>query len=73
MRLIGAGVAVVLAAAFMWHRARGKQDAMGSFRRQIDALSPESRRHITDQLRRPMQQRSNEFDGQRQRDGEDGS
>lgn len=73
MPLIGAGVVFVLAAAFIWHRARGKQDAMGSFRRQIDALSPESRRHITDQLRRPVQQQSNELDGQHQRDGEDGS
>lgn len=51
--LVIAIVVVVLAAAWMV-RARRRQvtDGVDSFRRQIDALSPEARRPVVDQVQK---------------------
>lgn len=48
--LIVIGVAVVLAAVFLFARSRRSNDGVDSFRRQIDALSPEARRPVIDQV-----------------------
>jgi hypothetical protein len=43
-------VVVVAVAAFVVSRDRGPADGVDSFRRQIDALSPEARRPVVDQV-----------------------
>lgn len=43
-------VAIVIAAAYVVSRARRRSDGVDSFRRQIDALSPEARRTVVDQV-----------------------
>ncbi|MEP1126439.1 MAG: hypothetical protein ABJH68_21350 [Ilumatobacter sp.] len=45
------GVAIVVAAAGIALLVRPKNDPVDSFRRQIDALSPEARRPTIDQVR----------------------
>ena len=46
--LIGIALGIVLIAAFM--RRRRSNDAVNSFRRGLDALSPEARRPVIDQV-----------------------
>lgn len=43
-------VAVVAAVVVSWTRYRRSRDGVDSFRRQIDALSPEARRPVVDQV-----------------------
>lgn len=45
-------IAVVLLALVVGVRARRQADPVDSFRRQIDALGPEARRPVVDQVRR---------------------
>jgi hypothetical protein len=56
--LIGIVVAVIASVALVWwlsHRDR-HADGVDSFRRQIDALSPEARRGVVEQLPKDGQQ-----------------
>lgn len=58
MTAVIAGVAVVLllAIGLIAYTRRPRQDAgLTSFRRHIDALSPESRREVMDRVRHPKQ------------------
>jgi len=48
--LIVVGALVVIAAAVVVSRRRRLADGVDSFRRQIDALSPEARRPVVDQV-----------------------
>ncbi len=51
-------VLVIVAAALLRVRRRPRQDdGMASFRRHIDALSPEARRDVMDRARRHEQER----------------
>ena len=54
--MTGLGVAVVAAllvvGAVVVYRLTRSNDAVESFRRQIDALSPEARRNVVDQVNR---------------------
>lgn len=53
MDLLLIGLAVVAVAALgLVVRSRRSGDAVADFRRQIDALSPEARRGVTDRVRR---------------------
>ena len=45
-------VVVVVIAVLVGVRARRSSDPVDSFRRQIDALGPEARRPVVDQVRR---------------------
>ena len=52
--LVVIAVAIVLVAAGAWALARGRHDAddgVTSFRRHIDALSPEARREVIDRVK----------------------
>lgn len=65
MTLIIAAVAVVLLAiiALIAYSRRPRQDAgLTSFRRHIDALSPESRREVKDRVRPSLDADDDEFD-----------
>lgn len=44
------GLAVAALVVFAVSRSRGVHDGVDSFRRQIDALSPEARRPVIDQM-----------------------
>jgi hypothetical protein len=61
---VAAGISVVVvlvlaAAALLGTRRRPRQDdGMASFRRHIDALSPEARRDVMDRARRHEQDRT---------------
>ena len=53
--IIGAAVVLVVAIALIAYTRRPRQDAgLTSFRRHIDALSPQSRREVMDRVR-PLQ------------------
>lgn len=56
--LIGIVIAVVAVVAVVWWVSRRNRHADGvdSFRRQIDALSPEARRGVKEQLHKDGQQ-----------------
>lgn len=56
-------VLLVLAAVAMWRRRSG--DGVATFQRQIDALSPEARRPVVDQVQRVAEdeQRANLDEG----------
>ena len=49
--LVIIGVAIVVAAVLIALAVRPKNDPVDSFRRQIDALSPEARKPTIDQVR----------------------
>ena len=61
-------VIVVIAVA----NARRRNDGVDSFRRQIDALSPEARRNVVDQVQNAAERRERAGDDDRDDDGEDG-
>jgi hypothetical protein len=48
--LVIVGLAVVALVLFAVSKSRGVHDGVDSFRRQIDALSPEARRPVIDQM-----------------------
>ena len=50
MIVIIIGVVVVVVVLFLMSRSRRSSDGVDSFRRQIDALSPEARRPVIDQI-----------------------
>ncbi len=50
-----AAVVVVAAVLALWARRRRSADGVASFRRQIDALSPEARRPVVDEVHRHEQ------------------
>lgn len=50
--LIVVAVVIVVAVAVVASRRSGPADHVASFRRQIDALSPEARRPVVDQVQR---------------------
>ena len=50
-----AAVVVVAAVVALWARRRRSADGVASFRRQIDALSPEARRPVVDEVHRHEQ------------------
>ena len=50
--LVLVAVVVVGAIGFLVMRARRPQDGVSSFRRHIDALSPESRREVIERVQR---------------------
>ena len=50
-------VAVVIVAAVAVTNARRRSDGVDSFRRQIDALSPEARRTVVDQVQNAAERR----------------
>ena len=50
--LLVGSVAVTILVLGLVVRARRSDDAVADFRRQIDALSPEARRGVTDRVRR---------------------
>jgi hypothetical protein len=56
--LVGIVIAVVAVVALVWWLGRRNRHADGvdSFRRQIDALSPEARRGVVEQLNKDGQQ-----------------
>jgi len=45
------GIIVILVVVLVARMIRGRQDPVDSFRRQIDALSPEARRPTIDKVR----------------------
>jgi len=51
LAFIVVGVVIVVAAALIALAVRPKNDPVDSFRRQIDALSPEARKPTIDQVR----------------------
>ncbi|HSL73944.1 MAG TPA: hypothetical protein VK853_05740 [Ilumatobacteraceae bacterium] len=51
--IIAVAVLVVAIVASIALRRRPRQDDIASFRRQIDALSPEARRQTTDRMKPP--------------------
>lgn len=61
--------AVVLAAIVLVVRSR-RSDGVDSFRRQIDALSPEARRTVLDQVHHAAERRE-QTDDPEQTDGDD--
>lgn len=56
-------VVVVAAGAWALARARRARDGVDSFRRQIDALSPEARRNVVDQVQNAAEGRKHRDDG----------
>ncbi len=60
--LIVVGVVVVVVALVVAGRRRSSADGVDSFRRQIDALSPEARRPTIDQMK-PSEPPSDDDDG----------
>ncbi len=60
--LIVVGVLVVVVALVVAGRRRSSADGVDSFRRQIDALSPEARRPTIDQMK-PSETPSDDDDG----------
>jgi len=48
--LVSVAVVMVLVVIFVVSRSRRSQDGVDSFRRQIDALSPEARRPVVDEV-----------------------
>lgn len=58
--LLAALVVVALVVLGLVARSRRSGDAVADFRRQIDALSPEARRGVTDRVRRIEQQSATE-------------
>ena len=50
--LVIVGVVIVGAIAFLVTRRRRPQDGVSSFRRHIDALSPEARREVIERVQR---------------------
>lgn len=64
------GIIIVVVAVLVMLRGRGQStDGMSSFRRQIDALSPEARRSVVDQVQRVADEDNKPDRGQRP-DGE---
>jgi hypothetical protein len=57
-------VVLVVAGAVAWAvaRARSARDGVDSFRRQIDALSPEARRTVVDQVQSAAERREQHVD-----------
>ena len=55
-------VAVLVGGMLLWARSRRRPDGVDSFRRQIDALSPDSRRPTIGRMK-PSEQTSNDEDG----------
>ncbi|MEY2959585.1 MAG: hypothetical protein RLZZ01_2153 [Actinomycetota bacterium] len=68
--LIAIGVAVVAVAAYVVSTRR-RTDGVDSFRRQIDALSAESRRTTVDQVQDAARRRGQRTD-RREPDGDEG-
>jgi hypothetical protein len=61
--LIGVLIVAVLAGGvLLWTRSRRRPDGVDSFRRQIDALSPDSRRPTIDRMK-PSEPPSDDEDG----------
>lgn len=60
--LIVVGVVIVAVAVLVAGRRRSSTDGVDSFRRQIDALSPEARRPTIDQMK-PSERPSADDDG----------
>ena len=52
MELLIVGLAVVAGAVVIVGRRARRDDAVDDFRRQIDALGPDARRRVTDEVRR---------------------
>jgi hypothetical protein len=50
--VVGSLMVLALIVAVAVSRGRRQPDAVDTFRRQIDALSPEARRHVVDQVQR---------------------
>ena len=48
--IVLAGLALVVVVVVLMSRSRDSTDGVDSFRRQIDALSPEARRPVIDQM-----------------------
>ncbi len=72
MILIAAVVVVVVAIAVA--RSRRSNDGVDSFRRQIDALSPEARRPVVDQVQNAAgRQKPPDDEGDDDPDDEDGA
>ena len=70
-------VAVVVVGVVAWAvaRARAARDGVDSFRRQIDALSPEARRTVVDQVQNAAERREqsdSDDEGDDEADDEDG-
>lgn len=63
--------AVVVAVAVV--NRRGRTDGVDSFRRQIDALSPEARRTVVDQVQNAAERHRADDDGAGQDDRGDGA
>jgi hypothetical protein len=75
--LVGLVVVVALASVVTVQRRRSPHSSVDSFRRQIDALGPEARRSVVDQLnpkpQRPTEQGSRTDEGRTDEDGARGS
>ena len=65
LAIIAIVAAVVLVGAIAVLRTRRASDGVDSFRRQIDALSPEARRTVVDQVQRSAERDPDEPDGDR--------
>ena len=52
MELLIVGLAIVAGAVVIVGRRARRDDAVDDFRRQIDALGPDARRRMTDEVRR---------------------
>jgi len=63
---------VVVVAAALTARARRSNDGVDSFRRQIDALSPEARRPVIDQVQNAAGRQPDEDAADDEPDDEDG-
>ena len=66
--VVGVGLALVLRA-----RQRQVTDGVDSFRRQIDALSPEARRPVIDQVQKQTDEVDDDADDDRDESGADGT
>ncbi|MFW2333786.1 hypothetical protein [Ilumatobacter sp.] len=66
-------VAVVVVAVAIAARARRSNDGVDSFRRQIDALSPEARRPVIDQVQSAAGRQPDEDAVDDEPDDEDGA
>jgi len=66
-------VALVVVAVAIAARARRSNDGVDSFRRQIDALSPEARRPVIDQVQSAAGRQPDEDTADDEPDDEDGA
>lgn len=60
--IVAAAVAVVVLAVSVW-RGRRRPDGVATFQRQIDALSPEARQRVVDEVHRIDEEKKGPPDG----------